>query len=255
MRGILAAVLAPEGISFKQTRGAAATAPPKNFLDGKSRPKPLSAFSMAPRLTLAAGDGVRQADTPIWGLTISNWRRFPCSYFARREFLKECFAAVLLVAALSDVAAAEVASDNELYAAYCIGVLQDRQQAGRKLWAEYEQTAASQDDAREIREARDKDLKDLDQKLSRFRTYLAVRGFRPGGGRDPQAFTGIQVALQRGRSVSLQCSQHHEKNCTSRCASDLVAPPGAISKCDQCRAENAECRSSERCLQADNLPF
>jgi hypothetical protein len=47
-------------------------------------------------------------------------------------------APILLGVALSlviDVAAAEVASDNELYAAYCIGVLQDKQQAQRKALA------------------------------------------------------------------------------------------------------------------------
>jgi hypothetical protein len=176
--------------------------------------------------------------------------------------LKECFAAVLLVAALSDVAAAEVASDNELYAAYCIGVLQYAQQAAQKEWAKYEQDGAnSQDDARQMREARDNDLKDLAQKHLRFRTYLAVRGFRPGGSRDPQALTGIQVALKRGRSDRQLCSQLHEKNCTPRCRVSPEAligglDPGVITKCiDQCRAEIAECRSSERCLQADNLPF
>ena len=38
-----------------------------------------------------------------------------------------------------DVAAAEVASDNELYAAYCIGVLQQTQQDWRRENMEYEQ--------------------------------------------------------------------------------------------------------------------
>jgi hypothetical protein len=160
---------------------------------------------------------------------------------------------ILLGAALSlviDVAAAEVASDNELYAAYCIGVLQHR--------AEYEQGLAddkqSQDAA--MRRLLQEDTKNLNQKLSRFRTYLAVRGFRPRGGRDPQAFTGIQVALQRGQADVQQCDQFSEKTCTPRCPFGLDGDVDAIMKCVvQCLAENAACRSSERCLQADNLPF
>jgi hypothetical protein len=177
-----------------------------------------------------------------------------------------CFVRILLGAAalsLIDVAAAEVASDNELYAAYCIGVLQHTQQEGEKLWVEYEQGLLNDDKQfrDEVRRLRQEDAKNLEQKLSRFRTYLAVRGFRPTGGRDRQAYTGIEVALQRGRSDDEQCDQFSKNSCTPRCAVDSEAlikglDPGLIGKCaDQCCAENVVCRSSARCLQADNLPF
>ena len=43
---------------------------------------------------------------------------------------------------IANSASAEVASDNELYAAYCIGVLQVTQQEGRKASDEFEQTLA-----------------------------------------------------------------------------------------------------------------
>jgi hypothetical protein len=61
---------------------------------------------------------------------------------------KRGLAPILLGIALSlviDVSAAEVASDNELYAACCIGVLQRTQQANQKLWPEYEQGIADDD--------------------------------------------------------------------------------------------------------------
>jgi hypothetical protein len=114
----------------------------------------------------------------------------------------------------------------------------------------------SQDDARHFRQEADKGLKDLDQKLSRFRTYLAGRGFLTGD-RGLQVRTGINVALQRGRSDGQHCSQFGEKTCTPRCTNKPLGPDtGAIIMCfDQCSAENAECRSSERCLRDDNLPF
>jgi hypothetical protein len=122
---------------------------------------------------------------------------------------KLVFAPILLGLALSvgiDVAAAEVASDNELYAAYCIGVLQQEQQERRRTSEEYEQHLADDKQAQnELRRGPQEDEKDLDQKFSRLRTYLAVRGFRPTGGRDRQAYTGIQVALQRGRADVQQC--------------------------------------------------
>jgi hypothetical protein len=62
----------------------------------------------------------------------------PASRIARRRG----FVPILFGTALSlviDVAAAEVASDNELYAAYCIGVLQQTQQDWRRENMEYEQ--------------------------------------------------------------------------------------------------------------------
>jgi hypothetical protein len=163
-----------------------------------------------------------------------------------------------------DVAAAEVASDNELYAAYCIGVVQQEQQEQRREVMEYEQhlladpnDKQSQDDARRFRQEvdkADKEVNNLDQKISRFRTYLAVRGF-PTGNRDRQAYTGIQVALQRGRGDVQQCYQLRQKTCTPRCTGQGFTVDAVIKCYDQCRAENTACQSSERCLRADNLPF
>jgi hypothetical protein len=182
------------------------------------------------------------------------WRPLDKELLAHAKLL---FAPILLGVALSlDLAAAEVASDNELYAAYCIGVLQHTQQEGRKLWEEYEQQHLADDKPSqdELRRRRQEDEKDLDQKLSRFRSYLAVRGF-PVGNRGPQAHTGIQVALQRGQSDDQHCSQFNEKTCTPRCTGQGFDPDAIIKCADQCRAENTACRSSFRCLQADNLPF
>jgi hypothetical protein len=131
----------------------------------------------------------------------------------RGDFTLACITALVVIALAMwfiaiNAAAAEVATDNELYAAYCIGVLQKTQQAQRKAVEEFAETLADdkqlQDKVR--REGQEPD-KDLDQKLARFRTYLAVRGFRPAGGRDAQAFTAIQVALQRGRADHQRCSQ------------------------------------------------
>jgi len=49
-----------------------------------------------------------------------------------------------------------------------------------------------------------------------------------------------------------------EKNCAPRCTSgrpDAIDTDAIIKCANQCRAENAACRSSERCRQADNLFF
>ena len=139
-----------------------------------------------------------------------------------RAARKRGFAPILLGTALClviDVAAAQVASDNELYAGYCVGVLQQTQQGQRELYLKIEQDfgddQAGQDN---MKRAWQEDAKiNVEQKLSRFQTYLAVRGFRSTGGRDRQAYTGIQVALQRGRSDDQHCSQFNETSCTPRC--------------------------------------
>jgi hypothetical protein len=103
------------------------------------------------------------------------------------------FVSISLGAALSlviDLAAAEVATDNELYAAYCLGVLQDAEQWQRKVNLEQEQSHAEliklyradeefriqmERSQKDVRRAGQEAAKNLDQKLSRVRTYLEVR--------------------------------------------------------------------------------
>lgn len=122
------------------------------------------------------------------------------------------FVPILLGAALSlviDVAAAEIASDNELYAAYCVGVVQDAQKHWRKELLETE-------DENHYKQILQETLKDLDQRLSRFQTYLTARGFRTGV-RGQEATTGFLLAVKRGQSDAQQCSQYNDKNCNPRC--------------------------------------
>src|SRR5262249_33946543 len=103
----------------------------------------------------------------------------------QRSFLR-----MLIATALSGVAELSVAqvTDNELYAAYCIGALEWRQQ-NAESWSP-SNPIVEQEKARQLREA--------SQGLSRFRAYLVARGF--GHGRNSGDVKGVALAMQRGRS-------------------------------------------------------
>jgi len=152
------------------------------------------------------------------------------------------FALGVILTFATDFAVAEIANDRELYAAYCIGVLQEF----RKSQLDTLQVVPDSVISRITREAQ----QNLDQKIARFRAYLAARGFLTQG-RDLQAYTGIRVALQRGEIASRQCSE-----VIGRCVSSCPQRGDVGMKCvEKCRDEDATCTSTARCVHPDDLPI
>lgn len=118
----------------------------------------------------------------------------------------------------------DLATDSELQAAYCVGVLQ----TGPKTAKE-------------------------EAKIGRFKAYLAARG----------AFTinrsraqgqGLTLAAETGHSDALACNQRRE-SCTARC---LAAVKGSADEKAHCgvNCEAIACAGPDRCAQ-DNpeIPF
>lgn len=117
----------------------------------------------------------------------------------------------------------DVATDNELFAAYCIGALQ----AGAPTASER-------------------------SKIEGFRTYLAARGAFTIS-RSRMASQGLNVAVERGHADGLACDRLRE-SCTRRCvnaARSAKEPPATCS--DTC--EVSRCAQPDRCITAAPLPF
>jgi hypothetical protein len=150
--------------------------------------------------------------------------------------------AIVLISLLC-AAVAQVADDKELYAAYCIGSLTELQEQNKI-------DAQSPHDDPEVSTAIREGEEAVEQRLSRFRAYLAARGFFTGT-RGMEAHDGIMLASRRGQSEGRKCSEAINV-CIASCQRDVRSPPDCTTKCS---SQNASCNAVMRCGQADDLPF
>jgi hypothetical protein len=177
--------------------------------------------------------------------------------FGFRPFFPILISAILAV--LAKPSTAQVANDNELYAAYCMAILTDAAHAQAKQAAEYKHVP-------ELSDASLAQQKRLQQRRERLRAYLVARGLLTGA-RDVQAVAGITLAVKRAKADREQCTAE-----VTRCGTDC--PPAASAmdlsisfeawkksvdasfRChSQCLDDAPACVSLQRCVQGDNLPF
>jgi len=147
----------------------------------------------------------------------------------------------------TSVKAQRNATDNELYASYCIGVTIEREAMFTPIIPEM----LSESDKEGIAK-----YKALDE---RFETYLVSTGALDGRGRFTVA--GLESALKRGESDSHQCQIIYAK-CAPLFGADgkPVSPPPPDeplpgSQAEACSKRSPYCVRSLRCQGADNLPF
>lgn len=115
----------------------------------------------------------------------------------------------------------QVATDQELQAAYCVGALID-----------------SRDPIEQ-------------QTRERLRSYLAARGMLTVV-RGPVATNGINLAAQRGNADAKAC-EPHEKSCTIDCQRQGNATTRCVASC---ALKNPACGRTYRCLDGNpQLPF
>jgi hypothetical protein len=135
---------------------------------------------------------------------------------------------------------AEIATDHEIYASYCIGVL-----TGHK----HPMPIPSIPDAK-ILDAYRKMHRDTDQQIERFAAYLEARGLRGKNRRNDEAAAGVTAAEQRGTSDWLAC-----EGVITRCVRSCNSRNKTM-KCEaRCLNQDQRCRSAQRCEYPDNLPF
>jgi hypothetical protein len=137
---------------------------------------------------------------------------------------------------------ADVATDQELFAAYCLGVI----------------IAAQGDAFYDVekylgRDAAERQKEYLSQKRSRFLGYLTARGLLSGS-RSFSATTGTRLANERGRADTPRCSAKRWA-CVEKYSSEKYVQKDVQKLIEDCRDEEDACRKSARCYDDDRLPF
>lgn len=128
----------------------------------------------------------------------------------------------------------DIATDHEIFAAYCSGVLTT--QIGN----------ASKDS--QFPPTRRKWTQ-----LARYRDYLAVRGVLSGQ-RSVAAIQGANLSAERGRQDQLACARQRD-GCLDRCIAKTKGDMTEVSDCaDICARAEPRCEQTARCLEP-NLQF
>lgn len=129
-----------------------------------------------------------------------------------------CFYSVFLASAPIAIAQDQVPSDAELRSAYCIPVLQQQLTLAKQIDAmdtksENDPTTPADVRAQSLatREARQREIADLDSALKRLQAYLLPRFFQ----RDPVAMVAAQ---KRGETDWQQLADGMQSQCATRCA-------------------------------------
>ena len=163
------------------------------------------------------------------------------------KMLKQSFVILCFALASGTLAHAQplpdVATDQELFAAYCLGAYQDQ---AREL-ADHPSLGS------EVAEM-DQQIKELfEGQISRFRGYLLARGFLSGS-RSNSASMGFTLAIARGRADSMRCMARI-KMCSQKLCSLQATDRSKCNGLNDCRDEEPACRSGARCTETDRLPF
>jgi hypothetical protein len=135
---------------------------------------------------------------------------------------------------------ADVATDQELFAAYCLGAIITAR--GDGSFSELE-TLLGRDAAQQTKER-------YSRKRSRFLGYLTARGLLSGS-RRISAMRGARLAKERGQADTVRCTAKIDA-CVTKYGSKR---PYVQKNIDDCRDEEDACRTSARCYDDDRLPF
>jgi hypothetical protein len=154
---------------------------------------------------------------------------------------------VVLVCCLTVAANAQplpdVATDQELHAAYCLGavIAQEEKDPLKGL---------ALNPADPMAEVQQQVKETLDRHISRFREYLVARGLLSGE-RSISATTGVGLARERGQADVARCSMQIN-SCVSKYSSQR---PYVQKYIENCRDEEDACRTYALCFKDDRLPF
>jgi len=155
--------------------------------------------------------------------------------------LRAIIVCVLLISDAAQAAQAQsvpdVATDQELFAAYCLGSFQQ--------WAK-ELTSSGN---AELDISLQPVQRDLMTRTSSLQAYLRARGLTMGI-RSLATIQAVVTTIQRGRADETACNRQIEI-CVQKCSAVRPYNP----KCTHsCRDEEPACRSVARCANAERLP-
>jgi hypothetical protein len=149
--------------------------------------------------------------------------------------------AIAVSLAISSYAVAQpipdVATDQELFAGYCLGVaIQSKAHELKTGNASFDASIARADD----------------EFIEHFREYLEARGLFSGA-RSTAAITGIVLARKRGEQDALICDARFAV-CVNKCdvPPHRIYPDKCMNECDELEPS---CISTRRCSNLTALPF
>lgn len=160
------------------------------------------------------------------------------------------FSAFLLLFVIPAPAWGQAASatDNELYAAYCIGVIRAAEEAPHQPAADPEVERRLSQTGAAMRQ----------QALQRFQSYLAATGALTDNSRANSIF-GLTNAMRRGQDDAEQ-ARRTMNGCNVSVYGDGKHTPidghvAAMQRFLSCTAQDQSVSREMRCLGPDNLPF
>jgi hypothetical protein len=170
--------------------------------------------------------------------------------------LRVCLIALSIVGASQGLAQNIGATDNELYAAYCVGVLHLAQTNNSQPLQSDPGVPA--DVQQRIQRMRVENADKLVSEVSRFSSYLMASGALSRSG----AALGLSGATNQGRSDLEHCSKTEQQ-----CSASIWGGPGSpyvplrphgddrLTRMLACTDQDQSCSRSVRCFGPDNLPF
>jgi hypothetical protein len=164
-------------------------------------------------------------------------------------------AILLLMIATIDAARAQQVTNDELFAAYCVGVLRERLEHDNKLIADLEKSPPEQnscpanmtiDQCRNLALSLYRSLAAAAAAdLERYQAYVLATD--PNRSRATQ--DAVLLAAARGRTDNQACSLHLESVCGPQ------RPNKDLNSFAACMKVNAACERTLRCSEASALPF
>jgi hypothetical protein len=136
---------------------------------------------------------------------------------------------------------ADVATDQELFAAYCLGVIIAAESDGSLSETE---TLLGRDAAAQ------QEKEHYSRKRSQFHGYLMARGLLSGS-RSTAVMRGARLANERGRADTPRCSAK-VRACIEKYSFRKMDDLKLV---ENCRDEEDACRKTARCYNDARLPF
>lgn len=151
----------------------------------------------------------------------------------------------LCISGLSTAQAQPALTDNELYAAYCMGSFQNEV---NEMWSGFGGQGATH--SPQLTASIHKMVDPIQAKLTRFQNYLFATGALSDLRRSDQIF-GIYSAEQQATSDQKMCISE-----LSQCKVDMKLPfDKRLQQSLDCARAKPSCTRLARCSLPDNLPF
>jgi hypothetical protein len=158
--------------------------------------------------------------------------------------------------ALLPVHAQDAPTDNDLFASYCVGALEQ--------WSVHQQqtlrtpcSGAQTDSCNQVHDGVAASNAEVNEHLTHVKRYLMARGFFSGG-QPRSSLTGLLVAKQSGEADTKRCLDWMNANLETILAETMKCTQQAGSPAQKACLEAGDpdfCRRSRRCDDTSRLPF